>query len=47
MLRVMEHFIVHLFVKAFGCGPEQLKKNNRNEVGGRSDSSGGKIQIVL
>ena len=32
--------------KGFYCGPEQLKKNNRNEVGGRSDSCGSKIQVV-
>ena len=32
--------------KGFYCGPEQLKKNNRNEFGGRSDSCGSKIQVV-
>ena len=32
--------------KGFYCGPEKLKKNNRNEVGGRSDSCGSKIQVV-
>ena len=44
--RVTEHFFVHFICKGFYCGPEQLKKNNRNEFGGRSDSCGSKIQVV-
>ena len=44
--RVTEHFFVHFICKGFYCGPEQLKKNNRSEFGGRSDSCGSKIQVV-